>query len=402
MLLRVDPDVTTLLDYHHSPHAAGPATGSPGRAAARAAPRCRPAAGAERDRGQDAGRRGSGRPGRGRHHLCRRAGRPRGAGQRGARVGPAQGSRVRAARGAGGRRGRGARARPSRTWRSSASPSGKDRSLVAALSAARPKIADYPFTTLVPSLGVVEAGEVRYLVADVPGLIPGASEGKGLGLEFLRHVGRCSVLVHVVDAGTLGQSGPADRPGRHRGRAGGVRRTGRPALVALNKVDLPDAQDLADLVATFSEARGLVFPVSAAARTGLRELSFAMAELVARARAEAPASRPPGSCFGPGGRRPGVRGRARGRLGSWCGAASRPTGCARPTSPTTRRSATWPTGWPSSVSRTPCSRPVPRPATRWSSATVRAPWCSTGSRPCGPAPRLLHGRRGTDLRLEGR
>ena len=82
-------------------------------------------------------------------------------------------------------------------------PSAGKSSLVAALSAARPKIADYPFTTLVPNLGVVEAGEVRYTVADVPGLIPGASEGKGLGLEFLRHVERCSVLVHVVDAGTL-------------------------------------------------------------------------------------------------------------------------------------------------------------------------------------------------------
>ena len=86
-------------------------------------------------------------------------------------------------------------------------PSAGKSSLVAALSAARPKIADYPFTTLVPNLGVVEAGEVRYTVADVPGLIPGASQGKGLGLEFLRHVERCSVLVHVVDAATLEPGG---------------------------------------------------------------------------------------------------------------------------------------------------------------------------------------------------
>jgi GTP-binding protein len=82
-------------------------------------------------------------------------------------------------------------------------PSAGKSSLVAALSAARPKIADYPFTTLVPNLGVVEAGDVRFTVADVPGLIPGASEGKGLGLEFLRHVERCSVLVHVIDTATL-------------------------------------------------------------------------------------------------------------------------------------------------------------------------------------------------------
>ena len=78
-------------------------------------------------------------------------------------------------------------------------PSAGKSSLIAALSAARPKIADYPFTTLVPNLGVVSAGEVVFTVADVPGLIPGASRGKGLGLDFLRHVERCAVLVHVVN-----------------------------------------------------------------------------------------------------------------------------------------------------------------------------------------------------------
>ncbi|MSW67949.1 MAG: GTPase ObgE, partial [Actinobacteria bacterium] len=82
-------------------------------------------------------------------------------------------------------------------------PSAGKSSLIAAISAARPKIADYPFTTLVPNLGVVQAGETRFTVADVPGLIPGASQGKGLGLEFLRHVERCVALVHVLDCGTL-------------------------------------------------------------------------------------------------------------------------------------------------------------------------------------------------------
>jgi GTPase len=82
-------------------------------------------------------------------------------------------------------------------------PSAGKSSLIAAMSAARPKIADYPFTTLHPNLGVVSAGQYRYTIADVPGLIEGAAEGKGLGLEFLRHVERCSVLLHVIDCATL-------------------------------------------------------------------------------------------------------------------------------------------------------------------------------------------------------
>src|SRR5690606_27122110 len=82
-------------------------------------------------------------------------------------------------------------------------PSAGKSSLISVLSAARPKIAEYPFTTLIPNLGVVTAGETVYTVADVPGLIPGASQGRGLGLDFLRHIERCAVLVHVVDCATL-------------------------------------------------------------------------------------------------------------------------------------------------------------------------------------------------------
>ena len=82
-------------------------------------------------------------------------------------------------------------------------PSAGKSSLIAALSRARPKIADYPFTTLVPNLGVVTAGGTTYTVADVPGLIEGASEGRGLGHDFLRHVERCAALVHVIDCATV-------------------------------------------------------------------------------------------------------------------------------------------------------------------------------------------------------
>ena len=75
--------------------------------------------------------------------------------------------------------------------------------MIAAILRRVPKIADYPFTTLIPNLGVVQAGDVRYTVADVPGLIEGASEGRGLGHRFLRHVERSSALVHVIDCATL-------------------------------------------------------------------------------------------------------------------------------------------------------------------------------------------------------
>ncbi|QKE84332.1 GTPase ObgE [Arthrobacter sp. NEB 688] len=176
-------------------------------------------------------------------------------------------------------------------------PSAGKSSLVSVVSAARPKIADYPFTTLVPNLGVVTAGSARYTIADVPGLIPGASEGKGLGLEFLRHVERCSVLVHVVDCATL-------EPNRDPmtdldvieaelaayvadDSLGGRPLSERTRIIVLNKADVPEARDLAEMVKPMLEERGLeVFIVSAVAHTGLKELTFALARHVAQARAE--------------------------------------------------------------------------------------------------------------------
>ncbi|MEY4558659.1 MAG: GTPase ObgE [Actinomycetota bacterium] len=172
-------------------------------------------------------------------------------------------------------------------------PSAGKSSLIAAMSAARPKIADYPFTTLHPNLGVVQAGEMRYTIADVPGLIEGASKGKGLGLEFLRHVERCSALLHVIDCATM-------EPGRdpisdldvilaelaaYEVPEGQTPLIERPQLVALNKIDIPDALELAEFVKAEFEARGYpVYLISSATNQGLRELNFALGQLVTEER----------------------------------------------------------------------------------------------------------------------
>jgi GTPase len=176
-------------------------------------------------------------------------------------------------------------------------PNAGKSSMIAAVSAARPKIADYPFTTLTPNLGVVEAGDVQFVVADVPGLIPGASQGRGLGHDFLRHVERCSTLVHVIDCAT-------EEPGRDPvadleaieaelaayGEATGSDLIGRPRLVVLNKMDVPAACEKARRAKPELEEVGYqVFEVSAATREGLRQLAFAIAALVAADRAARPA-----------------------------------------------------------------------------------------------------------------
>ena len=171
-------------------------------------------------------------------------------------------------------------------------PSAGKSSLIAALSRARPKIADYPFTTLVPNLGVVRAGDTTYTVADVPGLIEGASEGRGLGHDFLRHVERCAAIVHVVDLATMepGRNPMSDLDVIERELASYGGLDDRPRIVALNKIDVPDGRDMADIVSEDVRARGWdVYPVSAASHEGLRELSFAMARLVAERRAAEPA-----------------------------------------------------------------------------------------------------------------
>jgi GTP-binding protein len=181
-------------------------------------------------------------------------------------------------------------------------PSAGKSSLVSVISAAKPKIADYPFTTLVPNLGVVSAGEHTFTVADVPGLIPGASDGRGLGLDFLRHIERCAVLVHVVDCATMDPGrDPISDIAALEGELAAYTPTlqgdtslgdlaERPRAVVLNKIDVPDARELADFVR--DEVAGRygwpVFEVSTVTREGLRPLTFAMWDMVSAYRAAQP------------------------------------------------------------------------------------------------------------------
>lgn len=178
-------------------------------------------------------------------------------------------------------------------------PSAGKSSLIAAMSSAKPKIADYPFTTLVPNLGVVIAGDSRYTIADVPGLIPGASEGKGLGLEFLRHIERTEIIAHVIDCATLEpdrdpmsdyhalENELAKYAAKLELPLGAILIPERPRIIILNKIDVPEARELADFVKPEFEKLGLkVFEISTASHEGLKELNFALSGLVKEMREE--------------------------------------------------------------------------------------------------------------------
>ena len=151
-------------------------------------------------------------------------------------------------------------------------PNAGKSTLLAALTSARPKIAAYPFTTLVPNHGVARLEDRELVVADIPGLIEGASRGAGLGEEFLRHIERTRVIVHVVDASRpdpLADIATIDAELRSYGRG----LAERPLLVALNKVDLPEGRAAAPRLAEALRARGVdSVPISAATREGVDSL----------------------------------------------------------------------------------------------------------------------------------
>jgi GTPase len=167
-------------------------------------------------------------------------------------------------------------------------PSVGKSSLIARMSAARPKIADYPFTTLVPNLGVVKAGEYSYVVADVPGLIEGASEGLGLGHAFLRHIERTAVILHVIDlTGGYDERDPIESIAAIEAEleAHAEELVKRPTVLIGNKIDAEGAEEASALVAAWAEERERAyFPVSAVTGEGMESMMQAVGEFVRTAR----------------------------------------------------------------------------------------------------------------------
>ncbi len=158
-------------------------------------------------------------------------------------------------------------------------PNAGKSTLLSRVSAARPKVADYPFTTREPMLGIVSSGDfTEIVIADLPGLIEGASSGAGLGHEFLRHVERTRLIVHMVDSCPIDGTDPLENVRVIRGELTGhsAELGSRPEVLVANKADLPEA---AEGVARLREAYGEVFPISAVTGEGVKEL---IAELFAR------------------------------------------------------------------------------------------------------------------------
>lgn len=163
-------------------------------------------------------------------------------------------------------------------------PNAGKSTLVRSVSAARPKVADYPFTTLIPSLGVVRLDSERaFVIADIPGLIPGAASGAGLGIRFLKHLVRTRLLLHVVDVAPLDGASPAEQACQIQSELEQFSPTlmQRPRWLVLNKLDLLSAEDLAEVQAQIITAlnwQGPVFTISAVSGAGTAELMQHCAE----------------------------------------------------------------------------------------------------------------------------
>ena len=174
-------------------------------------------------------------------------------------------------------------------------PNAGKSTLLASVSAARPKVGDYPFTTLSPVLGVVEVDEQTFVVADIPGIIEGAHAGAGLGLQFLRHVERTRVLVHVVDASGLSGRDPVADLRAVRAEVGqyAAELVDRPQLIVASKRDAVAEDDPLPALRAEADALGLpVHPISAVTGAGVLEMKRAILALVQETRAAAVVAEP--------------------------------------------------------------------------------------------------------------
>ncbi|MBC8160616.1 MAG: Obg family GTPase CgtA [Roseiflexaceae bacterium] len=164
-------------------------------------------------------------------------------------------------------------------------PNAGKSTLIAAVSAAKPKIAPYPFTTLQPNLGVAEVGDFTFVIADIPGIIEGAHRGVGLGFDFLRHIERTGMILHVVDAAGTDYRDPVEdyHTILNELREYAPELAERPRVVALNKVDLPEAQANLELLRAAIELPDeSVFTISAATRAGIDPLMQHIAALLSQ------------------------------------------------------------------------------------------------------------------------
>jgi GTP-binding protein len=165
-------------------------------------------------------------------------------------------------------------------------PNAGKSTFLATVSAAKPKIADYPFTTLHPNLGVVRAGDTDFVLADIPGLIEGASEGAGLGDRFLGHIERCRVLLHLVDA-TSSDVASDYKTVRHELKAYGGGLDKKKEIVALTKVDALDEHTLTERHSALKKAaRKTPLLLSAVSGAGMKDVLFALAREISRGHAE--------------------------------------------------------------------------------------------------------------------
>ncbi|MDE2384322.1 MAG: GTPase ObgE [Alphaproteobacteria bacterium] len=163
-------------------------------------------------------------------------------------------------------------------------PNAGKSTFLSVVSAAKPKIADYPFTTLIPQLGVVKSGANSFVLADIPGLIEGASEGAGLGTRFLGHVERCAVLLHLIDC-TQDDPAAAYKTIRGELKAYSPLLASKPEIIAFNKIDAVEAKDLEKKLAKFkTKTKKTPLLISAAAQKNIEAVNYALYDIIAKTR----------------------------------------------------------------------------------------------------------------------